>query len=43
MRDKIIETEKGIAKNNLRVFVKGIKVIEFIAGFKSKEDREISL
>lgn len=40
--DRLIETEKGIAKNDLRVFVKGINVIEFIEWFKSKEDRETS-
>lgn len=40
--DRLIETEKGIAKNDLRVFVKGINVIEFIQWFKSKEDRETS-
>lgn len=41
-RDRLIETEKGIAKNDLRVFVKGLNVIEFIEWFKSKEDRETS-
>lgn len=40
--DKLIETENGIAKNDLRVFVKGINVIEFIDWFNSKEDRETS-
>ena len=40
--DRIIETEKGIAKGDLRVFVKGINVIEFIEWFNSKEDRETS-
>jgi hypothetical protein len=40
--DRMIETEKGIAKNDLRVYVKGINVIEFLEWFKSKEDREIS-
>ncbi|MFD2907525.1 hypothetical protein ACFSX9_02135 [Flavobacterium ardleyense] len=40
--DRLIETEKGVAKNDLRVFVKGIKVIEFIEWFNSKEDRETS-
>jgi len=40
--DRLIETEKGIAKNDLRVFVKGINVIEFIEWFKSKQDRETS-
>lgn len=40
--DRLIETEKGIAKNDLRVFVKGINVVEFIEWFNSKEDRETS-
>jgi hypothetical protein len=40
--DRLIETEKGIAKNDIRVFVKGINVIEFIEWFNSKEDRETS-
>ena len=40
--DRLIETEKGVAKNDLRVFVKGINVIEFIEWFNSKEDRETS-
>lgn len=40
--DRIIETEKGIAKNDLRVYEKGVSVIEFIEWFNSKEDRETS-
>lgn len=40
--DKLIETEKGIAKGDLRVFTKGINVIEFIKWFNSKKDRETS-
>lgn len=40
--DRLIETEKGIAKGDLRVFVKGINVIEFLEWYNSKEDREIS-
>jgi len=40
--DRIIETEKGIAKNDLRVYVKGIHMIEFLEWFNSKEDRETS-
>lgn len=42
--DKLIETEieKGIAKGDLRVYVRGRFVIEFLEWFKSKEDREIS-
>jgi hypothetical protein len=41
-RDRLIETENGIAKNDLRVFVKGTNVIDFIEWFNSKEDRETS-
>ena len=40
--DKLIETEKGIAKGDLRVFTKGVNVIEFIKWFNSKKDRETS-
>lgn len=40
--DRLIETENGIAKNDLRVFVKGTNVIDFIEWFNSKEDRETS-
>lgn len=40
--DRLIETDHGIAKGDLRVFVKGINVIEFLDWFNSKEDREIS-
>jgi hypothetical protein len=40
--DRKFETEKGIAKNDLRVYVKGKYVIDFLKWFKSKEDREIS-
>lgn len=40
--DRIVETEKGIAKNDLRVRVKGKNVIEFLKWFDSKKDREIS-
>jgi len=40
--DRIIETEHGIAKGDLRVNMKGLNVIEFIEWFNSKEDREIS-
>ncbi len=40
--DRLIETEKGIAKGDLRVHVKGINVIEFLEWFNSKEDRETS-
>jgi SMODS-associated NUDIX domain len=40
--DRLIETEKGIAKGDLRVFVKGINVIEFLEWFDSNKDREIS-
>ena len=40
--DKLIETEKGIAKGDLRVFTKGVNVIDFIKWFNSKKDRETS-
>ena len=40
--DRMIETENGIAKNDLRVYVKGLNVIEFLEWFNSKEDRELS-
>lgn len=40
--DRTFETEKGIAKNDLRVYVKGRYIIDFLKWFKSKEDREIS-
>lgn len=40
--DRLIETEKGIAKGDLRVYVKGVDVIEFIQWFNSREDRETS-
>jgi hypothetical protein len=41
-RDRLIETENGIAKNDLRVFVKGINVIDFLEWYNSKVDRETS-
>lgn len=40
--DRKFETEKGIAKNDLRVYVKGKNVISFLKWFDSKKDREIS-
>lgn len=40
--DRLIETEHGIAKEDLRVHVKGIHAIEFLEWFKSREDRELS-
>ncbi len=40
--DRLIETEHGIAKGDLRVNVKGLNVIEFLDWFNSKEDRETS-
>ena len=40
--DRIIETEHGIAKGDLRVYVKGKNVFKFFDWFNSKEDREIS-
>lgn len=40
--DRLVETEHGIAKGDLRVYMKGVNVIEFLEWFNSKEDREIS-
>jgi hypothetical protein len=40
--DRLVETEHGIAKSDLRVYVKGVHIIEFLEWFKSKVDREIS-
>jgi SMODS-associated NUDIX domain len=40
--DRLIETEHGVAKGDLRVYVQGINVIEFLEWFNSKEDRELS-
>ncbi len=40
--DRLVETEHGIAKGDLRVYVKGLNVIEFLEWFNSKEDRETS-
>lgn len=40
--DRLVETEHGIAKNDLRVYINGVNVIEFLEWFNSKEDREIS-
>ena len=40
--DRLIETENGIAKGDLRVFMKGINVIDFLNWFRSREDRETS-
>lgn len=40
--DRLIETEHGIAKGDLRVSLKGVNVIEFLEWFNSKEDRETS-
>ena len=40
--DRLIETEHGIAKGDLRVHVKGINISEFLEWFNSKEDRETS-
>jgi len=40
--DRLIETEHGIAKGDLRVNVKGVNVIEFLNWYNSKEDRETS-
>ncbi|WP_407517848.1 SMODS-associated NUDIX domain-containing protein [Elizabethkingia anophelis] len=40
--DRKFETEKGIAKNDLRIYVKGKNVIDFFKWYDSKEDRETS-
>lgn len=40
--DRLVETEHGIAKNDLRIYINGVNVIEFLEWFNSKEDREIS-
>lgn len=40
--DRLIETEHGIAKGDLRVNMKAVNVIEFLEWFNSKEDRETS-
>ena len=40
--DRLIETEHGVAKNDLRVYVKGKNVFRFLDWFESKQDREIS-
>jgi hypothetical protein len=40
--DRLIETEKGVAKGDLRVYTKGINIIEFLDWFDSKKDRETS-
>lgn len=40
--DRIIETSNGIAKGDLRVYIKGKNVIDFMEWYNSKEDREIS-
>lgn len=40
--DRLIETSKGISKGDLRVYVKGNNVLDFLEWFGSKEDREIS-
>lgn len=40
--DRLVETEHGIAKNDLRVYVDGVNVIEFLEWFNSKKDRELS-
>jgi len=40
--DRLIETSNGIAKGDLRVYVKGVNVTDFMDWFNSKEDREIS-
>lgn len=40
--DRLVETEHGIAKNDLRVYMKGVNIIEFLEWFNSKQDRELS-
>lgn len=40
--DRLIETSNGIAKGDLRVYVKGKNVLPFLDWFDSKEDRELS-
>lgn len=40
--DRVFETEKGIAKCDLRVHVNGKNVIPFLRWFDSGEDRELS-
>lgn len=40
--DRLIETEKGIAKGDLRIYVKGKNVIDIFEWFKTGEDRETS-
>ena len=40
--DRLIETEHGIAKGDLRIYINRKNVIEFLEWFKSKEDRETS-
>lgn len=40
--DRVIETERGVAKSDLRVHVKGKHVIDFMNWFDSKENRETS-
>ena len=41
-RDRNFETDKGIAKNDLRVRVKGKNVLDFFKWYESREDRETS-
>jgi hypothetical protein len=40
--DRLIETSHGIAKGDLRVYVEGVNVIEFLDWYNSLEDRETS-
>jgi len=40
--DRMIETQNGVAKGDLRVHVKGAHVVDFLAWFDSKADRETS-
>lgn len=40
--DRLIETSHGIAKGDLRVFVKGVHALDFLDWYESKESRETS-
>ena len=40
--DNLFETEDGVAKSDLRLFLKGKKLMQFLDWFDSQEDRELS-
>lgn len=40
--DNLFETEDGVAKRDLRLFLKGKELIPFLDWFDSQEDRELS-